>query len=654
MGISNLHSFLKLFRIRFLLLMLLGSTLMYYTASGNDNYPRPHTDTYADYYVSWDHGDNANPGTLDLPFKTPDMAVSTLKSLPDPSGKIVLIREGTYRLVDDAGNRLYLTNLHGKPEAPIQIRGYPGETVLLDSFLEPFDPLAYPVEMKCGWGGISFNKSSHIIVENFKVTGRCVSNVELLDSNYITIRFIDAYRSNQHGLFTGGSFHNLLVEACRFSENIYGDSASHGVYVSGGSWDPSLPPVRGVTLRYVESYFNGRHGIQVNGRAEDITVEHCNLHHNILGGLSLIGTRNVRVSHNLIYKNNKQGIILFTYFDTAYWDPEDPESVQHWLDTHWTIKNVLIENNTIFMDDGPWYDDPWINYDPTWHAAIILVDTTELLAPFSNITIQNNILYNHSKMMINFKNPEHFEGTRGYANLMLSEGYPETIACNGPVTIEDLEAYYPDAWSGNLWGEDPDFYRLLPTELIDCTHQQVDFSDPAYATFEDSFLLNEDSPAWTLRAGAFLVPFPLAWTDIDTGSYQKIPPHYGKYIARFIFSPQVKPEIKLWFLNNFNPYLHCLKVRYSQDKNERICFKNPVQQCIAFALMNRQDMPVNVETRLFSEEMNMSYPKAFGITFNSSYQLGFLPDLNIVDNAIQCTLDERSLAIFIVEYEEAP
>ena len=80
--------------------------------------PPPLSGTKADFYVSWDHGNNANPGTIDMPFKTPDRAISMLKALPDPSGRIVLIRQGVYRLRDSAENRLMLKELHGSPGAP--------------------------------------------------------------------------------------------------------------------------------------------------------------------------------------------------------------------------------------------------------------------------------------------------------------------------------------------------------------------------------------------------------------------------------------------------------------------------------------------------------------------------------------------------------
>jgi len=620
-------------------------------AGQKNGYPKPSKGTDADFYVSWDDGSDSNPGTFEMPFKTPGKAIDMLKAMQDPSGKIVLIRGGWYSLKDNSGNRVNLKNLHGSIEAPIQIRGYPGETVMLDSFIEDFDPLAYPCVMECGWGGISINESSHILVENFQVQGRCLTNVELMNSNHIQVRFIEAFRSNQHGLFTGGSFHDLTIEACKFYENIYGSSASHGVYISGGIWDPELPPVRNIIIRYVESYYNGRHGIQVNGRVENVSIENCNMHHNILGGLSLIGARNMRITDNLMYKNNKQGIILYTYFDDAYWDPDDPESVADWKKTHWTIENVEIFNNTIFMDDVPWYDDQWVSYNPEWHAGIILAETSGLLPPYDNIVIHHNIIYNHSKMIVNFATPENFDGTRVISNLFLSAEDPEAAARDGLLLIEDLEKSHPDKWHSNCLGVNPYFRDRGPTKLIDRTYEQVDFSDPEYTFFEDDYRLEEKSSAWEIKAGAFLERVDLAHTDVDISSNKKIPPNYGKSIARRIFNSNLKPEVKYWFFANFNSRMVCLNSNFLRDGNDRICLKRPGKKQVSFAILNKGSDLLKVQTRLLSKDGNLEYPSVLGVAFDSDLDIKILKDIEIVDDTIQYTMDDNGVFVFILNYE---
>lgn len=613
--------------------------------------PPPLKGTQADFYVSWDHGDNAFPGTIDKPFKTPDRAVSLLKAMPDPSGKIVLIRGGDYRLRDSTENRLMLKDLHGSPGAPIQIRGYPGEEVLLDAFEDEFDPMN-PTYMPTGWGGICFTDSSHILVENFKVTGRAQCNIELTNSDHITIRYIEAFRSNKHGLFTGGSFHDLTIECCKFYEQIYGSSCSHGIYISGGHWDPTLPPVRNISIRWTESYYNGRHGLQFNGRIENMLVEHCNFHHNILGGISVIGGRNGVFRENVIYKNNKQGVILYTYFDTAYWDPNDPSSVQHWKDTHWTCENILIQNNTIFMDDVAWYNDEWVNYNPTYHAAVYIVDTSELLPPFKNIWIMNNIFHNHSKTVVTLKNPEFFQAVRGINNLFLSEGHVEAMGADQLYAVKDLEKSHPTLWKGNMVHLDPRYLKITPTKVVDRTYKEVDFSKKKYASFSDDFHLQPDSPAWSIGAGAHLTPYAMANTHINTDSEQGMPEGYGLKIAQAVLYSGLKLEIKQWFLNNFHPGLQCLKARTSPDANERICFRNPAEDVISFAILNEDAGPIEMETRLTCPGGRMTYCNVLGVAFDKNMEITLIEDMEFENDTIRCILGEQSVGIFLVQYME--
>lgn len=635
-----------------LALMVASVIALFSRYSAGEEYPKPSTGTEADFYVSWDTGNDNNPGTFEKPFKTPGKAVDVLKSLSDPAGKVVLVRGGYYGMAADDGNRLNLTYLNGAPGAPIEIRGYPGETVMLDAFLEPFDPLAIPFSMKTSWGGVCFNKCSHILVENFQIMGCAMWNVGVTDSDHITLRFIEASRAAKHGLFTGGSFHHLTLEACKFYEQMYGPQASHGVYISGGHWDPALPPVRDITIRYVESYFNGRHGIQFNGRIENITVEHCNLHHNVLGGLSLIGVRNALVQRNLMYKNNKQGVIMYTYFDHSYWDPEDPESLKHWKETHWTIENVDIENNTFFMDEIAWYDDEWINYNPTYHAAIYMYEESGYLPPFDNINIHRNIVYNHSKMLVNIRNEDAFKSVTGFNNLCLSTGHTEAVSCDCSYPVKELEVTHPDLWGGNIVKEDPLFLVLKPTVLIDGTCKPIDFSDPKYTNFDDDFHLEVKSPAWKVAAGAFLDFLPTAKTLIEASTTQKIPDGYGKDIVRKVFTHQMKPEIQNWFLSLFHPRLHCLKSKHRFDGKDRICFKHPKNKLISFAIYNGDPKPLMVLTQLFSKKKDLEFGNAFAVVFDADLDIKVMPSMELEEDAIEYLLGEKSLAIFVVPYEE--
>ena len=72
-----------------------------------------------DYYVSIS-GDDSNPGTLDLPFKTIQHATSIVEA-----GDTVYIRGGTYR------EKISIENLHGTKDNLITFKNYNDEEVVV-------------------------------------------------------------------------------------------------------------------------------------------------------------------------------------------------------------------------------------------------------------------------------------------------------------------------------------------------------------------------------------------------------------------------------------------------------------------------------------------------------------------------------------------
>ena len=71
------------------------------------------------YYVSIS-GDDSNPGTLDLPFRTIQHATSIVEA-----GDTVHIRGGTYR------EKISIENLHGTKDNPITFKNYNDEEVVV-------------------------------------------------------------------------------------------------------------------------------------------------------------------------------------------------------------------------------------------------------------------------------------------------------------------------------------------------------------------------------------------------------------------------------------------------------------------------------------------------------------------------------------------
>lgn len=94
----------------------------------------------AEWFVAPD-GDDANPGTLDRPFATPERARDAVrvwrKSVPWPAGGVAIqLRGGTYRW-----NKTFRLDAEdsGLPGAPVVYRSYRGEQAILDGGLRITD-----------------------------------------------------------------------------------------------------------------------------------------------------------------------------------------------------------------------------------------------------------------------------------------------------------------------------------------------------------------------------------------------------------------------------------------------------------------------------------------------------------------------------------
>jgi hypothetical protein len=131
-----------------------------------------------------------------------------------------------------------------------------------------------------------------------------------------------------------------------------------------------------------------------------------------------------------------------------------------------------------------------------------------------------------------------------------------------------------------------------------------------------------------------------------------MPGGYGLKIAQAILCSNLQLEIKLWFLNNFHPGLTCLAARKSPDANERICFRNPKEQVISFAILNEDAGPIDMETRLTCPEGRMTYFDVLGVSFDKNMKVSLIQDMEFENDTIHCILGEQSVGVFLVQYTE--
>jgi parallel beta-helix repeat protein len=249
-------------------------------------------------------------------------------------GDVVLFREGVYK------DRYPLSciKLSGSENSPIVIAAFPGQRAVLDATEK----------------SIAVDRCRHLVFDGFVLTnsaGTLGKGIGMKFSSNITLRNIESTR-HYWGWIGMQDLHDILAERCVFHDNPH----EHGIYL--GAHDK---PNTNLTVRKCLMYRNGYHGFQHNGRVRGLVLEDNVIHSNSLGGISLImGVSDSVVRNNLVFNNNKQGIIFYTYDDRqATARPYDQSG-------------NLVTGNTIWVGRHSWDG----KYKTGNYAAILFNDAT--------------------------------------------------------------------------------------------------------------------------------------------------------------------------------------------------------------------------------------------------------------------------------------
>ena len=115
------------------------------------------------FYVSWSGGNDANPGTITLPFKRIEVAASQMTA-----GDTLYIRGGIHRVDKSTNqiNRIFIQNKNGNSTDSIYIWNYPGEAPIVN-----FDDLIIPGNSGDGAVGIKLQNCSYISLRGIRFTG---------------------------------------------------------------------------------------------------------------------------------------------------------------------------------------------------------------------------------------------------------------------------------------------------------------------------------------------------------------------------------------------------------------------------------------------------------------------------------------------------
>ena len=329
-------------------------------------------------------------------------------------GDMVIYKEGTYTKKYILSN----TDISGTADKPIVLLAMPGKQVVLQT------PDGEAINT---W------KCSYLTFDGFELTGHVVNSygIQMHYSKHIMMKNIYSHH-HKIGIRGFEDLHDISIENCVIADN----EGSHGIYL--GSRD--LPNTN-ITVHGCRIYRNGRHGIQHNGRVTNMLLEKNIVHSNELGGFSLVlGTSDSIVRNNLIFNNNKQGIIFYDYDDSTR-----PIADQN---------NNLVENNIIWIGQYSWNGST----NPTYFASILFNDTTETQqGKMENNIIRNNILVTHSDAILRFKQQRFFDTTTIEDNLLYNpKGSARVLDLEG--TKYDFEEFQSlsSSISGNVF-EDPNF-----------------------------------------------------------------------------------------------------------------------------------------------------------------------------------------------------
>jgi len=252
------------------------------------------------FYVSTT-GSDANPGTLDLPWKTIQHAANALQP-----GQIALVRGGTY--FED------VTITHdGTASAPITISDYPDEHPVVES-PKPAGRLvgaaedAYPFELV---------SAAYVRLHGFVIQGAIgpsTANVYFAaDTHDIELSGNEIRRSADQGVYGERSTYDLQILGNSIHDN--GPSSihqSHGVYLEG------VGHLLANNVVYDNHY---GYGVQIYPSADGVLIVHNTIVGNgntgsssggiVLGGGGDTTVNNTRIVNNIVAFNASSGIRSF-------------------------------------------------------------------------------------------------------------------------------------------------------------------------------------------------------------------------------------------------------------------------------------------------------------------------------------------------------
>ena len=445
------------------------------------------------FWVNSETGNDSSPGTQLEPLKTIKQALARIGILGG-----TIYTEGTFY------NGLKISKTKYPAGQPLIVDGQ--EKTLFYGFEGPYDPETFdPLKMPNRTYGIPTIMDCHnVVFKNFTTWGGQMDALALDDSypdiglRHITLDNINVRYGRKRGIFMGG--HNIQyinIYNCTVTETVYGD-VTHGIYLTGGAWTNKsiYGPVKYIDIRNTKvTLSGGRHGLQLNGRFEFVNIEGCEFANNQLCGISLIGCRWVFIHDNLIWGNNKQGIVI--YDDKHDWYPPSMTEEQ-WLAAHHANGLIFIYQNTIFIGPHAWMHDPY-HWNIPDNQPCILVNNKVNSDLFPNryhnlkISIYDNVMASPWPSMIQFWHSQEALVTLVHGNLMWTYHKDKkspivSIYGYGDFTVESLQNNPKcKPWYSNNIIADPEFAFKPEYDYINLNEPPYEFDFSNFYSYADLY-----------------------------------------------------------------------------------------------------------------------------------------------------------------------
>jgi Right handed beta helix region/Pel9A-like, right handed beta helix region len=331
-----------------------------------------------DYFVA-PEGNDANPGTLEKPWKSPVKAAKLLKA-----GDTLYFRKGQYKCRAN-GTYGLAPYADGTKDKPITFKNYKNEHVRIDCKGSDWGVTSNGYNWIV-FDGLDITNSTHYGMKLSAASGRRGPDGEYVYSKHVIIRNCEVHHTGMECIFACEAS-NLTVENCYLHDS----ARSHGIYLQVGCDNAVLRNITSVNNR-------GNSGTQLNGDGgskgiKNALVERCYLSGNAQG-YSLMNVKNSIFRNNLIFNNGYVGPRGSGWRDLIMWTKRKEAGTG--------CADNIFENNT-FVDLVP--DGHKLNNivrskngtrNITFRNNIFVVRGKPMmrLESWAGFVFENNLLYN--------------------------------------------------------------------------------------------------------------------------------------------------------------------------------------------------------------------------------------------------------------------